>query len=257
MQNIVEQNINNILDIIKTWLTNTKLDYTISEEQKGMYEFNILNYSVEFNTDIIVDTRDEGEINVYFSKYELSGEFFDGSSWTTSKDLIDIDSEQKLSLFLLECIHDYSVVKSTCNITNVLEHINDTLYEFGLEFDTSEEQEGTHVFEIYSGFNHVFEIHSNFNIDAVIEVVVDKNITIHYYIRYNDETKYSSKWSLSNDFTAQENEDGIKEIILEFNDNLAYLNTVIDDIMLKIHDIINICNGNGLNYEDFIKDKIS
>jgi len=58
MQNIVEQNINNILDIIKTWLTSTKLNYTISEKQKGMYEFNILNYSVEFNTDIIVDTRD-------------------------------------------------------------------------------------------------------------------------------------------------------------------------------------------------------
>ena len=247
MQNIVEQNINNILDIIKTWLTSTKLNYTISEKQKGMYEFNILNYSVEFNTDIIVDTRDEGEINVYFSKYELSGEFFDGSSWTTRKDLIDINSEQKLSLFLSECIHDYSVVKSTCNITNVLEHINDTLYEFGLEFDTSEEQEGTHVYEIYS----------DFNIDAVIKVIADENITIHYYIKYNGETKYSSKWSLSNDFTAQENEDGIKEIILEFNDNLALFNTIINDIVLKIDDIKNICNENGLNYEDFIEDKVS
>ncbi len=107
MQDIVEQNINNILDIIKAWLTNVKLNYTISEEQKGMYEFNILNYSVEFNTDIIVDTRDEGEITVYFSKYELSGEFFDGSSWTTDKDLIDINAEQNLSLFLSECTHSY------------------------------------------------------------------------------------------------------------------------------------------------------
>ncbi len=133
------------------------------------------------------------------------------------------------------------------NITNVVEHINDTLYEFGLDFDISEDQEDTHVYEIYS----------DFNIDAVIKVIADENITIHYYIKYNGETKYSSKWSLSNDFTAQENEDGIKEIILEFNDNLALFNTIINDIVLKIDDIKNICNENGLNYEDFIEDKVS
>ena len=133
------------------------------------------------------------------------------------------------------------------NITEVVEYIKNILSEFSLDFDISEDQEDTHVYEIYS----------DFNIDAVIKVVADEDTTIHYYIRYNGETKYSSKWSLNNDFTAEENEAGIKEIILEFNANLALLNTVIEDIMLKINDIKNICNENELNYENFIEDKVS
>ena len=132
------------------------------------------------------------------------------------------------------------------NITEIVEYIDDILSEFGLDFDMSEDQEGTYLYNIIG----------DFNIDATIEVVSSEEITIYYNIRYNGKSIYTSRWSPHDNFTREENEDNLYSFISEFNDKLASLKTAIGNITSKIDDIRNICNDNGLIYNDLITIKM-
>ncbi len=132
------------------------------------------------------------------------------------------------------------------NITEITEYIENILSEFGLDFDISEEQEGFSL----------FDIHSDFNIDTTIQVVVSEEITVCYNINYNGKSTYTSRWSSHDNLTKEENKDNLYDFVSEFNDKLALLNIIIDDIINSIDYIKNTCNNNGIDYNDYIEDKM-
>lgn len=139
------------------------------------------------------------------------------------------------------------------NITEIVEYIDDILSEFGLDFDMSEDQEGTYL----------YDIDNDFNVTATIEVVDgegdNQEIVLYFSITFNGrygKTFFESRTYVDDDFSKKEYEENIYYSIQEFTDEIARLTDVTDDITSKIDEIKNICNENDLDYNDFITVKI-
>lgn len=139
------------------------------------------------------------------------------------------------------------------NITEIVDYINAILSEFGLDFYIIKDQEDSCL----------FDIDTDTNIDANIQVIDNvgdnQEIVLYFSITFNSrygKTFFESRTYVDDNFSKKEYEENIRYSIQEFTDELSQLSDITDDIASKIDDIKNICNENGLDYEDFIKDKM-
>lgn len=135
------------------------------------------------------------------------------------------------------------------NITEITEHIENILSEFGLDFDISEDQEGSYL----------FDINTDTNVDANIQVIDNvgdnQEIVLYFDISVNGRktrTFFESSTYIDDSFSKKEYEENIEYSIQEFKDEIVQLTDIINEIKSKINDIENICHNNGLKYKDFI-----
>ena len=135
------------------------------------------------------------------------------------------------------------------NITKIVDYINVILSELELEFYISKDQEDAYL----------FDIDTDTNVDANIQVrgnVGDnQEIVLYFDISVNDrksKTFFDSRTYIDDSFSKKEYKENIEYYIQEFKDEIVQLTDIIDEIKSKIDDIKNICQNDGLKYENFI-----